>query len=1040
MAKQITSSFNWKYKGTLIVPKVFLIFLCFAFPKLNAQPFITQWEVPLGASTISIFIETSGNTSYSWTCGTQSGNGTWAGPTNSLVSFDINILEQETLTLSIGPDNLRRFYTYGNGNYTPSRMQLIGVIQWGSVQWSSMETMFGDCTNLRINGAFEPPDLSNVSSMYSMFFNCRVLNGPENIGDWNTSNVRDMDFLFANAQAFNQPLGTWNTSNVNTMNTMFFGALTFNQPIGNWNTSSVRNMGNMFTIADSFNQALENWNVSNVNDMSSMFQSTIAFNQSLSNWQLNPGVDLRNMLSLCGMDCTNYSSTLIGWAQNNPGVTGRSLGASNMLYGNNAINDRNTLINLRGWTIAGDSPIGTLCLNCSVTATSTAISTTCGQANGSATATPVGGTGYTYIWSNGGSSQTINNLSAGTYTVTVTSSDGCSASTSVVVDSSTGITSTVVPTHTTCGLSNGSAVINPSGGNGYLYNWSNGGNTQAITNLPSGTYTVTVTSGNGCSGTASINVNGSTEIITYIVPTHTTCGLTNGSATANPSGGNGYSYNWSNGGNTQTITNVPAGTYTVTVTGGNGCSGIASIIVNGSTEITTTIFLTHTTCGLSNGNATIIPVGGNGYTYIWSNGESTQTINNLSAGIYNVTVTDLAGCSAESSVTINATSGIMLSLNIIHETCNGCNDGEITVSSTGGSGNYTFLWTDGSMAPTISNLSPGNYEITVMDSNGCIATASVDVKPFDCPIIEISVDILHPPCLGKLGVLTAIPNGGTAPYEFIWDSGEISSTISAPAGTYSVTVTDVLGCQAVNTAIVFPGEELSPIITGDSFVCFGEAGSLGLVQIYDDYMWSTGETTASILWNQAGDYTVTVTKEGCVGEARVTVAINIEFVVTIIDEVNILRVELQGGVPPFTYSWNIGSTADFILPDKSGIYSITVTDGVGCVSESTIEFTLNQGNAYFAPDAFSPNADGINDVWGIFLGTEFVGIETIEIFDRWGNVTCRKSNMNITEAENIWDGTILSGNFQQNIFVYTAQLKHASGSIMRISGEISIIY
>ncbi|MBK7428001.1 MAG: hypothetical protein IPI60_13755 [Saprospiraceae bacterium] len=194
-----------------------------------------------------------------------------------------------------------------------------------------------------------------------------------------------------------------------------------------------------------------------------------------------------------------------------------------------------------------------------------------------------------------------------------------------------------------------------------------------------------MTSADGCSSSASVIIDSSTGITSSTIPTHTTCGQSNGSVTVNPSGGNSYTYIWSNGGSTQTISNLSAGTYTVTITGGNGCSGVASIIINGSTELTITFLTTHTTCGLANGSATVNPVGGNGYVYNWSNGGNTQTINNLSSGIYHVTVTDLVGCSAESSVNINSSSGIILSINIIHESCNGCNDGEITVTSSGGS-------------------------------------------------------------------------------------------------------------------------------------------------------------------------------------------------------------------------------------------------------------------------------------------------------------------------------------------------------------------
>lgn len=140
---------------------------------------------------------------------------------------------------------------------------------------------------------------------------------------------------------------------------MFPDAVAFNQAIGNWNTANVTNMSNMFSGASTFNQNIGNWNIVNVISMTTMFLNATAFNQNLANWALNSNVNLGYMLNNCGMDCANYSATLIGWAANAP--SGRSLGAVNMQYGTDAVAARNTLITTKGWTITGDSPTGTAC-------------------------------------------------------------------------------------------------------------------------------------------------------------------------------------------------------------------------------------------------------------------------------------------------------------------------------------------------------------------------------------------------------------------------------------------------------------------------------------------------------------------------------------------------------------------------------------------------------------------------------------------------------------------------------------------------------
>jgi surface protein len=230
---------------------------------------------------------------------------------------------------------------------------------WNTSNVLEMQGMFAGAA------AFMQPignwNTSNVRNMAGMFTSATSLNQP--IGNWNTSNVENMNSMFDFATSFNQPIGNWNTANVTSMYGMFIEAYVFNQDISNWNTSNVLNMNGMFANTYDFNQNIGNWNTSKVTDMNNMFYSAIAFNQNLGNWILHPDVDLQNMLSYSNLDCINYSATLIGWKNNNPTIIGRVLGADGLQYGTNANAARSTLLNFRGWAIFDFMMVSTPCLS-----------------------------------------------------------------------------------------------------------------------------------------------------------------------------------------------------------------------------------------------------------------------------------------------------------------------------------------------------------------------------------------------------------------------------------------------------------------------------------------------------------------------------------------------------------------------------------------------------------------------------------------------------------------------------------------------------
>lgn len=229
---------------------------------------------------------------------------------------------------------------------------------WNTSKVTDMSQMFGsaDSFNQPIGGW----NTSNVTNMYAMFGSADSFN--QAIGDWNTSNVTNMSWTFSNATSFNQAIGKWNTSSVEDMSYMFTHASSFNHPIGSWKTSNVKNMQHLFSHAISFNQPLNMWNTYSVTDMKAMFKMAMSFDQSLANFKLTSietiskenKSPLHEMLNNSGLDCNNYSTTLIGWANEKDTPKNLALDADLMLFGESALKARELLLNTLNWKISGD--------------------------------------------------------------------------------------------------------------------------------------------------------------------------------------------------------------------------------------------------------------------------------------------------------------------------------------------------------------------------------------------------------------------------------------------------------------------------------------------------------------------------------------------------------------------------------------------------------------------------------------------------------------------------------------------------------------
>jgi len=486
------------------------------------------------------------------------------------------------------------------------------------------------------------------------------------------------------------------------------------------------------------------------------------------------------------------------------------------------VTDANGCFNFASVTIA--QPALLVCIGSSQPAN-------CGLV-GSAAISATGGTQpFNYLWSNGQTTPTIT-VPAGTYTATVTDSNACSCSSSIIVlNSSTALTVNVSPTSSAGCTVGGSAAATASGGSGnYTYLWDSNPpqTTQTATNLSAGPHKVTVTDLNtGCQGIGTVTIPSAPPVTVVVnLGSNATC-LTGGSATAVPGGGTApYTYDWSNNGpqnpdtDGPTATNLLAGTYTVTVTDAGGCTASATVtIMQTQGPSVTVVVLSNATC-VAGGSATANASGGTApYSYLWSfNSQSTQTATNLPPGTHQVTVTDANGCASIGSATITQPGAPTAVISGSSPSNCGSNTGSATAGAGGGTGPYTYDWSNNGPQnpdtdlPTATGLAPGTYTVTVTDAAGCTVTAMVSIAASLPPMVVITASS-NANC-STPGSATASVSGGTAPFTYLWTSGETTATaLNLAAGVHTVTVTDANNCTA--TASVTIGSTNNGIKIGD---------------------------------------------------------------------------------------------------------------------------------------------------------------------------------------------------------------------------------
>ncbi|MEM7575605.1 MAG: SprB repeat-containing protein, partial [Bacteroidota bacterium] len=581
-----------------------------------------------------------------------------------------------------------------------------------------------------------------------------------------------------------------------------------------------------------------------------------------------------------------------------------------------------------------------------------------GEATGSVMVLPVGGTPpYTYLWSTGATTQGEATLPAGIYSVTVTDANGCTAVDETEVLALPGPDVSIEGDPVICGVGNTTDLTaTASGGTGnYQYEWNTGALVPTI-NVGPGTYSVTVTDGNGCTDEASIEVT-LIDISISLTSTDVVCnGDANGTATVTVTGGDmPYTYEWSNGATTPTITDLAPGTYTVEVEEANGCKALGMVTISEPPAISIVGEVTDVLCfGLATGSIDIFAVGGTApYTYDWDDlvgSDDPQDRNGLAAGTYTVTVTDANNCTATETYTITEPTQLIVTGEVTDVLCNGDANGAIDLTVSGGTAPYVYSWSTGATTQDLSGLEAGTYAVTVVDDNGCGRTEEYTVN--EPPPLEINATTTDVLCNGdETGAIDLTVSGGTPPYSYSWSSGDTTEDLAdLPAGDYTGTVTDANGCTISATLTINepPALMVSAVVT--DVLCNGDAtGAIDLtvtggVQPYS-FSWGNGATTEDLSDLAAGDYTGTVTDaNGCTISATLTVteppALMVSAQVTDVlcngDETGAIDLTVSGGTPPYSYSWSNGATTQDLSDLAAGDYTGTVTDANGCTISATL--------------------------------------------------------------------------------------------------------
>lgn len=649
----------------------------------------------------------------------------------------------------------------------------------------------------------------------------------------------------------------------------------------------------------------------------------------------------------------------------------------------------------------------------------------------SATLTGTGALGYLWSTTAISSSITVSPSNTTPYSVTGADANGCTASATATVTVNQLPTPVITPS--SAAVCNGvSATLTASGGT--IYAWSNSGNTAAITVTPANTttYAVTVTDANTCSATTSATVTVYQLPVASVTPTSTAVCIGN---SATLTAGGGTSYLWGGSETTAAITVTPANTttYTVTVTDANTCTGSASATVSVNQLPAPTINPAAVT--ICNGNSTTLIANG-GILYNWSNSATTasNTVSPTATTTYTVTVTDANTCSNTASATVSVNTLPVPAINPASPVI--CNGASATLTASGGT---TYLWsnTANTAVVTVTPAITTTYVVTVTDANTCSATTNAVVTVI--PTMVLSATTTNVSCNGgNNGAIDLTTTLGQAPYAYLWNTTATTEDLNGlTVGTYLVTVTDNALCTATASATITEPALLALTSAFENPTCetVSADGNIALTLTGGttpyQYTWSNGAGSASQFNLGPGNYDVLVNDaNNCTASATFALNYLYDFSVTVTPPLTInmgdsanLSYSVTGTAGAYLANWTPAGTLSCIdcvapvaTPNATTLYQLEIKNDSGCVANAQTTVTVTPNYTVFAPNAFTPNNDGNNDVFKLFGNIKGLAFLQIQIFNRIGEKVFESQ-----DHEFEWDGSYKG--LMQNPGVFTWQLK-----------------
>ena len=675
-----------------------------------------------------------------------------------------------------------------------------------------------------------------------------------------------------------------------------------------------------------------------------------------------------------------------------------------------------------------------------------------GANDGKIVVSATAGTGpYTYTWlPSVSTNDSAVSLAQGAYTVTVRDANGCTATLSSTINEPAAISVTTSTVQANCGASDGSATAVVTGGVGTLtYAWSPvASSTATDANVPAGSYTVIVTDSTHCTATATAavsNIGGPSANISNQV--NVSCnGGNNGKIVIAVTGGTlPYTYAWSpNVSTVDSAVNLGIGTYNVTVHDATSCIAVVSGTITQPNALSATVQSVNANCGQTDGTAGIAIFGGTTpYTYAWS--PTTQTTANITAlagGVYHVTVTDSLGCQLVDSVTVGTNNGPTAPTITAGGPVAFCQGSSVVLTSSAATGN---VWSNSATTQSITVTTPGTYTVT--------QTVGSCTSPASAPVVVTVNPIPAAPTITASGPLSFCPGGSvtltsSATSGNLWSDGETTQSITVTTGgTYTVSDTQN-ACPSAPSAPVSVTITAAPqpvIVASQTVICPGTSVTLDATTASaSSYLWSTAATTPSITINTTGLYQVTVTVNGCVGTDTITISSEpLLGVLTLPDTSSIClgdSVTLNATTANATnYSWTgpVSSAAPIITVSAEGVYTVHVSNACGSTTGVTVISFKDCECRMVMPNAFTPNGDGTNDMYGPDFKCDNPKYLMFRIFNRWGEKVFETTDLN-----GQWDGKYKGTMQLPGVYVYYIDFVGLENNVektVKLVGSLTLI-